>query len=132
MPSESETLGFVVIEAMASGIPVVGVAAGGLLDLVIQGENGFISQPNPNMEEFTNYVTNLIENTEQRTKIGLRARKWAEGWSWETATSKLRNIQYRLAIDLHKSRDDGFRRRHYEDVEKALVDRYLEYRPDLC
>jgi sulfoquinovosyltransferase len=30
MPSESETLGFVVMEAMASGVPVVAVKAGGL------------------------------------------------------------------------------------------------------
>jgi sulfoquinovosyltransferase len=34
MPSDSETLGFVVLEAMASGVPVVGVAAGGLVDLI--------------------------------------------------------------------------------------------------
>ena len=34
MPSESETLGFVVMEAMASGVPVVAVAAGGLLDIM--------------------------------------------------------------------------------------------------
>jgi sulfoquinovosyltransferase len=34
MPSETETLGFVALEAMASGIPVVCVAAGGLVDIV--------------------------------------------------------------------------------------------------
>lgn len=36
MPSESETLGFVVLEAMASALPVVAVAAGGLLDIITQ------------------------------------------------------------------------------------------------
>ena len=36
MPSESETLGFVVLEAMASGLPVVAVAAGGLLDILTE------------------------------------------------------------------------------------------------
>ena len=41
MPSESETLGFVVLEAMASRVPVVCVAAGGLTDIVTKpGENG--------------------------------------------------------------------------------------------
>lgn len=34
MPSETETLGFVALEAMASGLPVVCVAAGGLVDIV--------------------------------------------------------------------------------------------------
>ncbi len=36
MPSETETLGFVALEAMASGMPVVAVAAGGLVDIVTQ------------------------------------------------------------------------------------------------
>lgn len=34
MPSESETLGFVALEAMASGLAVVSVAAGGLIDII--------------------------------------------------------------------------------------------------
>lgn len=47
MPSESETLGFVVLEAMSSGLPVVAVAAGGLVDIMknIVGEAGAIAHP---------------------------------------------------------------------------------------
>jgi sulfoquinovosyltransferase len=40
MPSETETLGFVVLEAMASGVPVVAVAAGGLTDIVQHNQTG--------------------------------------------------------------------------------------------
>lgn len=40
MPSETETLGFVVLETMASGVPVVAVAAGGLTDIVQDGQTG--------------------------------------------------------------------------------------------
>lgn len=44
MPSESETLGFVVLEAMASQVPVVAVAAGGLTDIITApGVNGALS-----------------------------------------------------------------------------------------
>lgn len=43
MPSETETLGFVALEAMASGLPVVAVAAGGLTDIITQP--GVTSKP---------------------------------------------------------------------------------------
>lgn len=46
MPSETETLGFVVLEAMASGLPVVAVAAGGLTDIITEpGKTGLLYQP---------------------------------------------------------------------------------------
>ena len=46
MPSESETLGFVVLEAMSSGVPVVAVAAGGLTDIINQpGVTGLLYAP---------------------------------------------------------------------------------------
>ena len=45
MPSETETLGFVALEAMASGLAVVAVAAGGLVDIVTKP--GVIGEPAP-------------------------------------------------------------------------------------
>lgn len=41
MPSDSETLGFVVLESMASGVPVVGADAGGIPDIIKDGEVRF-------------------------------------------------------------------------------------------
>lgn len=104
MPSESETLGFVVLEAMASGIPVVSVAAGGLKDLIVHGVDGLLSPPDPLMGEFSANVKHLIDNTELRLKMGQRARMSTEKWSWDMATRVLRNHQYPAAIALHKLR----------------------------
>ena len=45
MPSDSETLGFVVLESMASGVPVVGCNRGGIPSLHDDGKTGFLFEP---------------------------------------------------------------------------------------
>lgn len=119
MPSDTETLGFVVLEAMASGLPVVGVAAGGVVDIIEPGKNGFLAINLEDMRQFTKHVTTLIENPALRQQMGQQAAEWAQGWSWEAATSRLRNIQYKKAIALHRGRDE--RGRHIPDLEEAII-----------
>jgi sulfoquinovosyltransferase len=102
MPSETETLGFVVLEALASGVPVVGVAAGGLLDIIQHGETGFLAPAgDPNMTDFSGYVSRLKEDPSLRTRISAAGRLWAEQFSWKSATEKLTLVQYPAAIKIH-------------------------------
>ena len=42
MPSESETLGLVVLEAISSGLPVVAARAGGIPDIIPEDQHGNI------------------------------------------------------------------------------------------
>ena len=131
MPSDSETLGFVVLEAMASGVPVVGVAAGGLVDIIEDGKTGYLVSNSEDMEEFSARTKELIADKEKRTVFGQDARSWSMQWSWEAATSKLRNIQYRTAIRLHKARCE-VSNEHIADIEEVTLRRANTYRPDLA
>lgn len=109
MPSDSETLGFVVLESMASGVPVVGCAAGGILNLIHEGEDGFLVQPG----DTDGYVEKMeiLRDAKVRETMGKNARAEAEKWSWEAATSVLRNIQYEKAIvNFHSRAFNGFGR----------------------
>jgi glycosyltransferase involved in cell wall biosynthesis len=98
MPSTTETLGFVVLEAMSSGTPVVAARAGGQLDLVSDGENGLLYAPE-DPSDAIRQVQTLIANPSQRRHLGIQARKAAEGGTWEEETGRLLS-HYETAIDL--------------------------------
>lgn len=96
MPSESETLGFVVLEAMASQVPPVGARAGGIPNLVKDGENGYLFTPG-DVDEFTEKVRTLLNDNNLRERMGEAGRVETLKWNWRAATSVLRNLQYTRA-----------------------------------
>mgnify|MGYP005844983785 CR=1 FL=1 len=109
MPSDSETLGFVVLESMASGVPVVGADAGGIPSIIDHGDTGFLVKPG----DIDGFVERLkqVQDEKFRKQMGKRARAEAERWGWEAATSVLRNVQYeRALINFHSRAFGGFGR----------------------
>eukprot|EP00568_Trieres_chinensis_P005001 CAMPEP_0183296800 /NCGR_PEP_ID=MMETSP0160_2-20130417/4233_1 /TAXON_ID=2839 ORGANISM="Odontella Sinensis, Strain Grunow 1884" /NCGR_SAMPLE_ID=MMETSP0160_2 /ASSEMBLY_ACC=CAM_ASM_000250 /LENGTH=503 /DNA_ID=CAMNT_0025458475 /DNA_START=26 /DNA_END=1537 /DNA_ORIENTATION=+ len=109
MPSDSETLGFVVLEAMASGIPVVGANAGGIPSIIDDGNTSFLAETG-DIDDFVGKLEQL-RDPKFRGEMGKRARAEAERWGWEAATSVLRNVQYeRALINFHSRAFGGFGR----------------------
>lgn len=90
-PSETETLGLVAIEAMAGGLPVVGVAARGMTATVKHGETGFLYPPG-DMNQCISYLVQLIDDSNLRSTISKAARKDAEEWGWDKATKQLVDV----------------------------------------
>eukprot|EP01038_Epipyxis_sp_PR26KG_P004208 gene4208-5982_t len=121
MPSDTETLGFVVLEGLASGLPAVAVAAGGLVDTVVHERTGFLVENNEDMVDFSNRVKQLIDNPTLRQLYGKNGVSDSESMSWESATSKLRNTQYRTAIALHRARDNAIDQKHIQNLENVLM-----------
>ncbi|KAL9374306.1 hypothetical protein Peur_033926 [Populus x canadensis] len=100
MPSESETLGLVVLEAMSSGIPVVGARAGGIPDIIppeLDGKTGFLFNPG-DLDDCLSKLEPLLDNQELRETIGKAARQDTEKYDWKAATKKIRNEHYSAAI----------------------------------
>eukprot|EP00592_Proboscia_alata_P007103 CAMPEP_0194356834 /NCGR_PEP_ID=MMETSP0174-20130528/4401_1 /TAXON_ID=216777 /ORGANISM="Proboscia alata, Strain PI-D3" /LENGTH=483 /DNA_ID=CAMNT_0039126593 /DNA_START=161 /DNA_END=1612 /DNA_ORIENTATION=- len=119
MPSDSETLGFVVLESMASGVPVVGVNAGGIPSLIDDGKDSFLVEVG-DTDAMVDRLTKL-QNPELRSELSINARKEAERWSWEAATSVLRNIQYEKAMVNFHSRALGFGKQRTGGALKFLL-----------
>ena len=102
-PSDTETLGFVAMEAMASGVPAVGARAGGIPDVIRHGENGFMFTPG-DLGEFSEQLGKLLFDESLRAKLGRQARKDMEGLGWPAATEKLLEY-YGLARTIHRRYD---------------------------
>ncbi len=102
-PSDTETLGFVAMEAMASGVPAVGARAGGIPDVIEHGVNGLMFTP-LDLGDLTEQLRKLLFDDELRARLGRRARADMEQHGWRAATESLVE-SYQTAIRLHRRFD---------------------------
>jgi glycosyltransferase involved in cell wall biosynthesis len=110
MPSTTETLGFVVLEAMSSGLPVVAARAGGIPDLVEEDVNGLLYDP-AEPAAAAKAVAELLAHPGLRLDLSEQARRTAERCSWEQETRQLVD-EYRKAIVIARGRGLLGRLRH--------------------
>jgi len=90
-PSATETLGLVLMEAMASGCPVVAGRAGGIPDAVEDGCTGFLFDPDdPN--GLVDGLNRALASGSELETIRARARQDTELHNWEDATEQLRRL----------------------------------------
>jgi glycosyltransferase involved in cell wall biosynthesis len=90
-PSQTETLGLVLLESMASGCPVVACNAGGIPDAVQDGVTGFLFAPGE-PDGLVNTVKRALSEASDLDSIRARARQDVEQHSWEGATEQLRGL----------------------------------------
>ncbi|MEM4255263.1 MAG: glycosyltransferase family 4 protein [Candidatus Norongarragalinales archaeon] len=88
LPSLWEPFGIVVVEAMATGKPVVGTDIGGIPEIIEHGKNGFLVQPR-DARALAQRITFLLQNKKTARKMGAEGRKIAvKKFTWdETAKS---------------------------------------------
>ena len=89
-PSRTETLGLVLLEAMAAGCPVVAARSGGIPDIVQDGVNGYLFDPTDERGAIA-ATQSLLANPRERENLRQNARKEAERWGWAAATRQLKN-----------------------------------------
>ena len=90
-PSRTETLGLVLLEAMAAGCPVVAARSGGIPDIVTDGVNGFLFEPTEDDEGAIAATIRLFEQKQEREVLRQNARLEAERWGWGAATRQLQS-----------------------------------------
>jgi phosphatidylinositol alpha 1,6-mannosyltransferase len=86
--SVTETLGLVVLEAMASGLPVVAAPAGGVRDHLRDGQNG-LAYPAGSAEAMARAMVKLASEPVLARRLGRGARCTAEELTWEREMERL-------------------------------------------
>lgn len=95
-PSTTETLGLVILEAMASGLPVVAANSGPTLEQVRDGFNGLLYSPS-NPDSLTKAVL-ALENPELRKHLSENACAEGRKHGWDRQSSQLLNFYHDLLI----------------------------------
>jgi glycosyltransferase involved in cell wall biosynthesis len=82
--SETETMGNVILEALASGLPVVAADAGGVPSLIRQGVDGYLYSPR-NAREAAGFARQILESPERRQQMSAAAVESVQSRTWQDA-----------------------------------------------
>jgi len=101
---KTEALGVVLLEAMASGCPVIGSNVGGIPDIIVDGESGFLV-PEQNPHVLAERIVQLLSDDdlqEQFRQNGLK--RVREKFSWDKISKDFAEV-YDLVLTNHKKLD---------------------------
>ncbi len=93
-PSTTETLGLAMLEALASGLPVIAARAGATGEVVSDGENGLLYEPGSSAS-LVAAVRELFSDESLRPSLARSARATAERRDWRNSTRTLRGYYER-------------------------------------
>lgn len=97
-PADRESFGRIIVEAMAAGLPVVGVRGGGVKEIVVEDVTGFLGEPDDPMQ-LGAYIEQLVCDPVLRRTLGQNGRKRAMSeYSLESCAAGVLRV-YQAAMD---------------------------------
>lgn len=91
LPSQYESFGFVFLEAMAHGVPVIGVRTGGVPEVIREGETGYILDSPDDLAGLVAHLARLVVDDGLRARLGERAQEWTrQQFSWSATAEAIR------------------------------------------
>lgn len=100
-PSVSETLGLVILEGMASGLPVLAVKSAPTMEQIDHGVNGLLYD-DEDMKSLEEAIA-LLDDANFVTKLRQEARREAEKYSWSEASKAMYEC-YEETLRLHNEK----------------------------
>lgn len=103
-----ETFGMVVMEAMSTGRPVIASRIGGLVDLVADGETGFLVQPGDSLA-LQQAIERLLANPDLRKRMGQAALRKVAEFQASTVVPRIEQVYEELLQKVNLSQRTGLR-----------------------
>jgi glycosyltransferase involved in cell wall biosynthesis len=89
LSSSYDIFPIVMLEAMASGLPVVATKNGGPSEIITSGEEGYLVEPT-NREELAAALVNVLGDEKERTRLGMNAhRKVVARYTWRRIADRM-------------------------------------------
>ena len=110
LPSQQEGMSIALLEAMASGLPVVVTDTGGTAELVTQGQNGEIV-PWGDVPALTRALHNLLNAETLRRQMGAESRRRALQFGWPVLATRYIELCARVVTPMAESRRTSGRSR---------------------
>jgi glycosyltransferase involved in cell wall biosynthesis len=99
LPSLNEGISNTILEAMATGLPIIATAVGGNVELVEEGTNGRLVEVD-DVAELTQALTEFLSSAQRRREYGMRARETAVArFSLDRMVSQYRAVYEELLGD---------------------------------
>jgi glycosyltransferase involved in cell wall biosynthesis len=119
--SETETMGNVVLEAMASGCVVVAPKAGGIPSLLSHGSTGFLYPPR-DVKEAVQMTRTVLGDEDLRCQVRQKARQAIEERDWEQSIGRVRQVYAEAIATVRRGPDSWtWRQRLAQLTAGALV-----------
>jgi glycosyltransferase involved in cell wall biosynthesis len=98
LPSQNEGMSIALLEAMASGLPVVVTDTGGTAELVREGVNGHVVSW-ADVPALTEAMARLVHERETRQRMGRESRRIAKRFSWSAVTQEYLRLCAQIAAE---------------------------------
>jgi glycosyltransferase involved in cell wall biosynthesis len=93
LPSQYESLGFVFLEALAHGVPVIGVNTGGVAEVIHHGENGYLLSDAGQVGQLQEHLVRLVTNRGLREQMGQQGQRRVQAeFSWPRCAAQFKEI----------------------------------------
>ena len=120
--SVTETFGLVVLEAMASGMPVIARDQGGPSEIIREAETGYLIPPQ-DLDRFVEKTLLLCQDHDLRSTMAATARKQAEDTTWEKINQR---VAWNLWDGIEWQRQQLEARRNRRPIYNWLYSKYLD------